>query len=147
MEDIPIIDLYEEVLAIYDNDTLAISFHIAFLLKKIKRKKESLTSINEDINEQKSLEKYRNQFIKICDTFKDEIEEFRQASKFQIKGTPAIYEGFLHITTDENLLSKFTKRELVERRTILSEISSMCQVINHNLEKEINTRLLEVENE
>lgn len=134
-------ELFDEVLYIYDNDLDAIAIHMSYILDKMrkadlsfKKNKIPLSLIKVQLFEEKDLEKYRTVFIRILDTFKDEIEEFKKVSKLDISGISSIFYVINDITKDKNVLSKIEKRDLTAKKNEIVEIIVYLQNIIYNLE-------------
>jgi hypothetical protein len=143
-EQIDIEELYDECLLIYDYDVLALFTHVAYLLERGRKTKDSfkkqkylnLTKIREDFEEVRNLEKYRIPFIKIMDSLNSEIELFKKLSKFDLKGYSGTLNMLLIFSKEKEVKEKLTDKKKKELEQELVDIIYYAQQIIENLDKE-----------
>lgn len=140
-EELNIEELYEEVLYVYDDNIEAISIHMSYILDKMKKSNISfkknkipLNLIKSNLYNKKDLEKYRPVFIRILDTLKDEIEDFKKIAKLEITGISSMFYIIQFITEDKKILEKIDKRDITSKKKEIIELIIYLQNIIYNLE-------------
>jgi predicted nucleotidyltransferase len=114
---ISIDDLFDECLEVYEYDIESLSLHVYTLHQKF-NKNVAKAKIQQDLETKKNIEKYRLFFIKVLDSFKTEIEEFRNITKFDIRGCHTsllyCYENIETIDKLDRLKKVKLEKELVK---------------------------------
>jgi len=138
---ISIDELYEEILEIYDFDLNAIYTHMSYLIDRhkktsiqFKRLFNQISKLNDELSEQKNLEKYRLVFNDILESFNEDIEKYRKISKLDIKGISSIFHMILLIVNEKQCLDELSESKKTELKKELVEIIFYSQEIISALE-------------
>jgi hypothetical protein len=117
IEKIDILELYDECSIIYDYELDALALHIYDLHLKF-NKNIAKVKILQDLENKRSLEKYRLFFIKVMDCFKDEIEDYKEIIKFEIRGCHSsllyCYDNIERVKKLERIKKVRMEKELVK---------------------------------
>lgn len=132
---IEIEDLFDEALLTYDDNITALSLHISYLSAKSLNKKDKSTSktkqhfssIENELLQRKNLESYRIYFVRVLDSFNDEIELFIKLSKMDLSGYSDIIYNILDIITHNS--------DVIEKMDILKNFQLEITDINFYSEK------------
>ncbi len=111
-------DLYEECLTIYDYNIDALSLHILFFKKEIGSKKIFLSVIKKDLKENK-INPYRNEFIKVLDSFMSDIKKFKSITEFNIEG---IHVPLTYCLDNKHIIKELDNRKKVSIKKELIDI-------------------------
>ena len=141
-------ELLDECFYVYDNNIEALTIHMAYILDKMNKRKESFkknqisyTKIRDDMLTDTNLAKYIAVFERILDTLKSEIEEFKDLSSMEIQGfSSMIYQVYAILKEDSSKLDKITKTKLTKKKDELMDICYYCEKIMEIIDKEKEKR-------
>lgn len=132
-------EFLEEVLLIYKDNFVAIALHISYLStissnnhkKSCSSENINISKIVRELENKKNLEEYKIYFMRIMDSFNDDIDKFDKLSKFDISGINDIFLNLRHLLEENNIrddvknIKNFEKDCLsinVETNRILEEL-------------------------
>ena len=139
---IEIDELFDEILYIYDDDLVAISLHMSYLIDRkkkngqsFKKNKISLNFIKQELSEKNNLEKYRIIFLEIMNTLTCDIKKFKNLSKFDLAGVSGLFYILSEITEDDIVFEIIKKRDLTSKKNEIIDIMFYCQKILKKIEE------------
>lgn len=130
MEEISNNDLLAECQEIYDFNLKALSTHVYTLMCAANRRKINYSKIIRDLDNQKNIDTYRLFLFKVMDSFKTEIEEYKDITKFQIRGTHA---SLLYCFENKKVIDKL---DIIQKSRLEKELVEVIYYAE-NLLKEV----------
>lgn len=141
-ENVPINEIFDDVLYIHDYNIVAIALRVSYLADKMRKHEVSLkknkigfATIKQELEEGKNLDKYRAIFLRINDELQSEAKKFDKLAEFDILGFSSIFYLLVTITEDKEILDLMSKRDLTLRKNEIIDLISYCQQILRNIEK------------
>ena len=115
-EKILIRDLLDECYEIYAFNEKALILHVYTLMKQSKRN-VTVAKIRENFKDKEKIEKYRLFLLKIMDSFKTEIEEYKEITNFDITKANST---LLYCYTNLSIIRKLNadKKKILEKELV-----------------------------